>query len=749
MPSWLKSRQYRLLTLLVLIVVGYFFYLNHVIVSRFEARRWNLPSRVYADAYALYNGKPLSTEELRDRLANLNYRRVQTMPQHHGEVYQNNNMTHIYLHSFDYPHENYPGGLISFRLENNRIAGLTAQASAEETDLISLEPELIAAIFDEKMEDRTFVPLSEIPRVLTQAIILIEDERFTVHFGIDPIAIARALFTNIVHGKLLQGGSTLTQQMVKNFFLTHERTLARKLNEAAMALIVEARYDKEEILEVYLNEIYFGQEDLASITGVQEAARFYFSKDVSQLLADEAALLAAIIRSPGLYSPFTHAEESLNRRNLVLKRLLENGVIEKQEYDEARKRALPKKPNRDHKTHAPYFIDFVKYQLKQNYPTDVLSSQGLRIFTTLDAYAQRAAEKAVHEWLSELEKSREPLRKNGEAGLKLSGALIALQPKTGFIRAYVGGRDFGASQFDVLRLGLRQPGSIFKPFVYLTALDPEMLDAPLTLASLVRDEPLKLENPGSQPYTPENYDKTFHGELRLRVALEKSYNVATVWLANEIGLTKVINTAVKAGLNAKLKPYPSLALGVFDVQPLNMAEAYTVFPNNGMLSLPLSIRRVVTAEGEVLEKKSLEMERAFSHDVITLMNKLMQGVLDRGTAASVRSRGFTLPAAGKTGTTSGHRDAWFVGYTPDLLALTWVGYLDNSVTGLSGANGALPIWTNFMKKVTHAQSHVDFTPAENIVIVPIDANTGLLHKRGCGEKVDEYFIEGTEPKEAC
>lgn len=742
-----KSFWYAVATLLVTFA-GYLIYLNHVIVTRFEARRWNLPSRVYSDSFPLYNGQTVTVREMNDRLTHLGYRKTSAAPNQPGQYQQEGPVFEIYLHDFDYPHEKFTGFPISFQINGNHVYALKNAKTGESLSLARLEPELIASIFDEKMEDRTFVPLNQIPDTLVQGVILIEDERFYSHFGIDPIGIARALLANLVRGRVTQGGSTITQQMVKNFFLTHERTLARKINEIFMALIIEQRYSKEEILEMYLNEIYFGQRGPASVTGVQEAARLYFSKDVSQLTPDEAALLAALIKSPGLYSPFKHPERARKRRDVVIHRLFEHKVINKAVRDAALSRPLPKKPAAVKQGHAPYFIDFVKAQLKENFPENVLNAEGLRIFTTLDMYLQRTAEKAVTTWLTELETQRSFLRKNAAKKKFLEGALVALQPQTGFIRAYVGGRDYSKNQFDLIANAERQPGSTFKPFVYLTALDPDGKEKPFTLSSLLEDNPLSVKT-GTKTYRPKNYDNEFHGSVPLRTALEKSFNVATVWLSLQVGLKNVIDTARRAGITARLEPYPSLGLGAFEVTPLELAEAYTIFPNNGTRSQPLAIRRVITPQGAILERKSLTIKREFAPEVIYLMNSVLEGVLNSGTGRSARARGFSKTAAGKTGTTSGYRDAWFVGYTPDLLALVWVGYKDHGKTNLSGASGALPIWTRFMVTATAGQPDQPFKPAEDIIRVPIDRKTGRLYQRHCAALAYEYFIEGTEPTEYC
>jgi penicillin-binding protein 1B len=455
---------------------------------------------------------------------------------------------------------------------------------------------------------------------------------------------------------------------------------------------------------------------------------------------------AGLIRSPGNYSPFKNQDRARARRNLVLTRLKENKKISDQEYAEAIAAELPIQP-KNKTTGAPYFIEFVKAELKNNFSEDILTTEGLRIFTTLEMNHQRAAETAVKAWLDRLEKDFPKLKANAEKGLQLQGALVAVQPGTGFILAYVAGRDYGKVQFDHLRQAKRQPGSTFKPFVYLTALN-RAASVAFTPASILKDDALSFDN-GGTPWKPENYDHAYHGDVRLRTALEKSYNAATVWLGEQIGFDTVVETAEKAGITSELKAYPSLVLGAFEVTPMELAMAYSVFPGQGVKAEPIAIRRVVTPDGEILEKKSVGLKPVFDADVIYLMNRLLMGVVDNGTAASIRSRGFKTLAAGKTGTTSDARDSWFVGYTPEILALSWVGYDDNSQTGLSGASGALPIWTEFMKKAATGRKYEDFQPTSNIVIVTIDAETGLLWEPSCGAPISEYFIEGTEPFEYC
>lgn len=732
-----------------LIFIFYLFILHHQITTKFEGRRWNLPSRIYSEAVPLFNGQILTLTELKDRLEHLAYRPVSERPHEAGQYLQQQNHFEIYLHDFDYPHHKFKGHRVAFDLVTGRIGNLRRHGDESGAAALFLEPEIIASIYDQHMEDRSFVPLKQIPKELLQAVVLIEDERFYSHFGVDPIGLARAMLVNIMHGAWLQGGSTLTQQLVKNYFLHQRKTLLRKFNEIFMALIMEARYSKEEILEAYFNEVYFGQRGAASIAGVAEAARFYFSKNIEQLEPHESALLAALVKSPGLYSPFKHPQEAKQRRDWILARLFQNNVISKKELEKNLARPLPQFLQAVSNTNAPYFIEFVKKQLEENYPREILVSEGLRIFTTLDMFKQRAAERALKTWLSQLERDRADLKKMLEAGHFLEGALVALQPGTGFVQAYVGGRDFAKNQFDHVSLARRQPGSTFKPFVYAAALNLKNGDEKrFTPATFIPDHPISFATPQGR-WSPKNYDRKFHGNVSLRTALENSYNVATTWLASEIGLENVVRLAKDAGIRAELKPYPSLALGSFEVMPLEMVQAYSVFANQGVRSEAVAIRRVVTRDGEVLEKKSFATERVLSKDIAYLMSRLMQGVLDEGTARLARARGFSALAAGKTGTTSEARDAWFVGYTPDHLALVWVGYDNNDATNLTGASGALPIWTDYMKMVSEGRDHADFLGGENVERVVIDKDSGLLYDKRCPELYEEFFIKGTEPTRHC
>lgn len=733
-----------------LVMGAYLFTLDYKIRTKFEAHRWNLPSRVYSDAFLLYPGQKINLADVERKLQRLSYKRISALPKSVGEFYRAGADLFVTLHNFSYPSGDFSGFPVKLEFSTDGLRSITRTDKEENLRTLKLEPERIASIFDEKMEDRTLVSLTDIPEELTDAVVSIEDERFYSHHGVDPKALLRAFLTDLLHLKKVQGGSTITQQLVKNYFLTPEKTLVRKFNEMLMAILLETRYSKEEILEAYLNEIYFGQRGPVSVTGIEEGSRFYFSKNAADLTLAESALLAGLIRSPGEYSPFQNITRAYDRRNFVLKSMREKEKITQEGYEAARKEKIVLPQGNARVFQASYFIDFVQSELRENYSADILKSQGLKVFTTLDMEAQDIAEESVERRLKELEEGRPKLKKLSQEGKILQGVLVAMQPQTGAIRAFVGGRDYETSQFNRVTDAHRQPGSAFKPFVYLTALSLEG-GGRWTLASPLEDKSFSvpLGRKGGKDWRPQNYDDREHGAVRLREALEQSYNIATAKLALEVGLEKVVDLARQAGIESPMEPYPALALGAFEVTPLELARAYTIFPNQGTRSEPMGITGVVTRDGVVLERKTFKIKKVVSRELAYLINSALRGVLDRGTGSSARALGFTGLAAGKTGTTSDYKDSWFVGYTTDLLALAWVGYDEGTPTGLSGASGALPIWSRFMQKTNPpGASQVDFPATDNIILVKI-APSGKLHKSSCGEPFEEAFLRGTEPTQWC
>ncbi len=739
--------------LLVLAVIGlialayHFRQIDRMIEAKFDRpEKWDLPSRIYSDATYLYPGAVITTGDLRAKLDRLGYRDTGEAIRGPGEYAVRGDAVDIFLHDFDYPEEIFKGFPVRLRFAGGKIADIRDLADDAPRELVRLEPEEIASVFNELMEDRTVVTLQEVPPYLVEAIILIEDERFFQHGGVDPIGILRAAAVNLKSMRIAQGGSTLTQQLVKNFFLYPKKSFIRKFNEMLIAWRIERHHTKAEILEAYLNEIYLGQRGASSVSGVAEASRLYFGKDVSQLSVGESALLAGMIKSPNTYNPITHPEQARARRDLILARMREEGLITPEQYAQARDERIVTPKRRVRISTAPYFIDLVKRQLADLYPQEVLQREGLRIFTTLDMTMQLAAERALVDGVKGLEERWAKILPKDRAG-DLQACIVAVQPSSGYVRALVGGRDYGASQFDRCSQAKRQPGSTFKPFVYLTALSPRRSDKAFTPASIIEDVSFEVES-GGERWSPKNYDKEEHGPVTLRTALEKSYNIATAKLAIEAGLENVVETARDAGITSELSPVPSLALGAFEVSPLEMASAYTIFPNGGVRAQPIAIINVVTKEGDRLEKKAIRVKRAFDAAPAYLTTNILKGVVDRGTGRGARAMGFDGVAAGKTGTTSNYRDAWFVGFTPKLLALAWVGYDDNAEMRMSGARAALPLWTDFMKRA-HAGESGEFPGPADVLLVKVDPKTGGLPARSCPDWIYEAFIEGTQPEKTC
>jgi len=730
-----------------------------IVTERLEGKRWRLPSKVYSDSFVLYPGQDLAGAHLMDRLRRLGYQPVLGLPQRPGEYHLEPDQLEIFLHDFSYPDHEFKGFLVRLRLQNGRIVKMTEPPGEDGLAMVELEPELVAAFFDEAWEERDLIRLEEAPAQLIEAILSVEDTRFYQHKGIDPRSIARALWVDLKEGAIVQGGSTLTQQLVKNFFLTQERTLTRKVNEILMALLLEMRYSKKEILEAYLNEIYLGQSGTMGIYGVGKASRFYFGKAPEAMTLGEAALLAGMIKSPNTLSPYRDPERARARKQVVLERMLTLEKISLSQYRQALKEELPKRLPLERGPAAPYFVEFVRQQLSEHYSPQVLTSEGLRIFTTLDMQQQRIAEEVLVKGLEGLERTYPHLRRE-DPRQKLQGSLIVLQPQTGHMRAMVGGRDFQMSQFNRATQARRQPGSLFKPFVYAAALNQSLTSEglPYTATTLIEDSPFTLMSE-TGIWNPQNYDKIYHGPVTLRTALEHSLNVATARMAQQIGIDRVINTARAMGIQSPLKRVPSLALGTSEVIPLEIAAAYAVIANGGIKVEPLAIKEMVDSSGLVLERRALEMTTVLTPQEAYLLTYLLQGVVDRGTARGVRTLSFDRPVAGKTGTTSDYKDAWFLGFTPDLLAVVWVGFdqAPSEMEGgqgtgelrLTGAQAALPVWTEFMKRSTIGQPVSDFVVPPRIIYKRIDPKTGLLSTQDCPEGIREAFIEGTEPQEGC
>ena len=758
----MKRPKLRILSILVLsllivtssgLVFGswYLKRLEGTVTAKFEGQKWRFPSKIYSDSYLLYVGINLRLEDLSEKLRRLGYHESQDAPKSARGVSFPTRLAvllEIYLRDFSYPTEQFKGFPVRISMQGSTLTKIENSWTGEEIFSLELEPELITGLYDRVWEERRVVALPEVPPLIVKAILAVEDERFYTHHGVDPVSIVRAFWVNLRSGGVVQGGSTLTQQLMKNFFLTDERKFSRKIKEAIMALIAERKYTKNEILENYLNEIYLGQKGSQGIFGIWEASQFYFSKPLSDLTVGEAALLAGLVRAPNRLSPYKGLEAATKRRNVVLAKLLDDKIITRKQYDAAVRESLPHRELIKVTNDAPYYVDYLRRELAENYSNDVLTAEGYRIFTSMDLQLQRLAEKSLAEGLKKLEASHPALRRRGEED-NLEGAIIVLRPQTGEIKAMVGGRSYQKSQFNRVFQAKRQPGSIFKPFVYLAALMSGAEGArKFTPVTMVEDSPFKWSYDG-QDWSPGNYNDEYFGTVTFRRALEKSLNSATARIARDVGIKRVRDIAHRLGVQSSLPAVPSLALGAAEVTPLEVAVAFSTLANNGVRTRPLAVKQVMDAERRVLEKRDVRVEKILTPQLAFMMNHLLKGVLDRGTADAARRSGFTRPAAGKTGTTNDYKDAWFVGYTPDLLAVVWVGFDNKAKLGLSGSQAALPIWTEFMKRATAGTPVTDFVVPPGIKIVEIDPLSGQLATPNCSYVLREAFLEGEEPTTTC
>jgi penicillin-binding protein 1B len=731
------------------VTAGWVVGLDRIVRSRFEGQRFRVPSRVYSAPMILYPGLDAKLVDLDATLRRLGYRRAratQDMPP--GQYSWNGSRLRVHLHAFEHPSRPEPSHDVVVRLRGSVIEDIRALPSGREMSALLLEPEPIGAYYGPDHEQRELIQLEDMPRHLIDAVLAVEDQRFETHRGIDPKRIAGALVANLRAGAVRQGGSTLTQQLVKNFFLTPERTLRRKLQEAAMALLVEARYDKGEILQAYLNEIYLGQRGSTAIHGVGEASRVFFGKPGRELSVSESALLAAIIQSPNGLSPYRDPERARERRNLVLDLMHEQGRIEDGVWEAALTEPLELADVTPDPGDARYFLDLLRRQLSAGYDEEVLTSEGLRIYSTLDRRAQRLAALALEGGLERLEKDHPRLRSE-DPGRRLQGCIVAMRPQTGEILALVGGRDYRVSQFDRCTQAYRQTGSVFKPLVYVAALEPKGERPVLTLASRVDDSPLRVSTP-SGPWEPRNFDREFHGVVPVRYALEKSLNVATARIGQQVGIRRVIDVARRLGVTSPLPEVPSLALGSAEVSPMEIARAYATLANGGIRPEMQAIEDLVDADGETLERRKLRVERVLDAGTAFLATSMLQGVADRGTARGVRATGLRGPIAAKTGTSDSENDLWFVGFTPEVVAVVWIGFDEPRSLGVPSSVGALPIWRRFIGELTGGQIRGVFRKPSEVEELEIEASTGALALSGCwGEREREYFVAGTRPDRVC
>jgi penicillin-binding protein 1B len=764
-------------------ILYYYHYYAGIIDRKLDGEVFKNTAQIYAAPYRIYPGQKLTLQDVTERLQRAGFA-LSDKDRSDGVYEVENNKVTV---------RPKVGDTLRLEFRKTSLARIIRLPNGD-TSQAWLPAELVTNLFDESRQKRRIVQFDDLPKPLVNALIAAEDQRFFSHWGIDPIRLAGAVIDSFRDSDKVRGTSTLTQQLARNFFLTPDRSMKRKVHEMFISFLLEQRLTKEQILTMYANEVYLGQRGSFSIHGFGEGAAAYFGKDLASLTLPEAATLVSIIPSPnGMYSATKRPQEVKRRRNIILASMHNLGTLDDDDFERARNTEVKVAPIKVDATDAPYLVDFIREELLRDFSDEEVTSNSLRVYTSLDPDLQRAAVDALQKGLKSVQDqvaARNKGRKIKDNLPAPQAALIALDPHTGEIKAMVGGGDYGASQYNRITQAFRQPGSIFKPFVYAAAFEtafdsnsaapaeadgdvsqtdgtttpePQPADAEenqydsarrnavITPITSLVDEPTTFANDGSQPYEPNNYKQQYRGQVTVRTALQHSLNIPTIKVAERIGYGRVASFARRLGLNAKIKGYPSIALGAFEVTPIEMAGAYTAFANEGRRMQPHALVRVTSADGSTNKSYKYEPKEVMRPELAYLMTYLMEGVVNSGTGAGVRARGFTLPAAGKTGTS---RDGWFAGYTKDLLAIAWVGYDDNRDLNVEGARSALPIWTDFMIKASRLypprnSDDMYFDAPSGIEFARVDAESLLLAKPGCIDTFEEAFITGTAPTSYC
>ncbi len=730
--TWKRLRLMALV--LLLLVAGFALVLDFRVRDAFEGKRFALPARLYARALELFPGEKLGPETLVTELKRLEYAEHDT-PDQPGQYHRRGDSVELVTRPFHFWDGEQATRRVRVLFRREHVTDIV-DAQEVPITLVRLDPVYIGGIYPAHNEDRLLVRLQQVPPELTQALFAIEDRKYREHIGIDPRGMARAVAT-LLTGRGVQGGSTLTQQLVKNFFLSPERTLTRKATEILMAVLLELHYSKDEILETYLNEIYLGQDGNRAIHGVGLAAQFYFGKRVEDLTLAESALLVGMIKGPSVFHPRKHPERARARRDLVLAEMARLELAEPAAAAAARTASLGviERPPVG-TTPYPAFLDLVRRQLRRDYAEADLRSEGLRLFTTLDPVVQSAAEQVLASQLARLDRQR-------KATVPLEGAVVVSDVQSGEVQALVGGRDPRFEGFNRALDALRPVGSLLKPAIYLTALAEP---ARYTLVTPLDDGPLLWKERGAPDWSPENYDRQHHGQVPLRQALAQSYNVASARLGLELGVNAVHETIHRLGVARELPPYASSLLGAVELAPLEVAQMYQTLAAGGFRTPLRAIREVTTAEGKPLRRYGLSVEQAFDAAPVYLLTSALQDVVREGTGAGLRN---SLPAAlnlaGKTGTTDELRDAWFAGYSGDRVAVVWVGHDDNTPAGLTGAAGALPVWGELMRRL-NPEPLAPPLP-DGVERIWIDPASGWRADRDCAGAIELPFWRDSAPEE--
>jgi penicillin-binding protein 1B len=720
---------------LLFVAVDFIASLDRTVRHQFEGKRWALPARVYARPLELLAGMPLTADELTSELTSLGYQRTAS-PDSPGSFFPQRHTVSFTTRTFTFWDETEPSVPVQAVFQNNQLVSLQHTHSGAPLPLVRLDPLLIGSIYPAHNEDRLLVRLQDVPPLLPKILIAVEDQRFYAHHGVDPFALARAVWANLRARTTIQGGSTLTQQLVKNFYLSPERTLWRKLKEALMALILEWHYSKDAILEAYLNEIFLGQEGQRAIHGFGLASQFYFGRPVEALTLPQMALLVGLVRGASYYNPRRHADRAVERRNMVLDTLVTHGVISAAEADTAKATELGVTPEAPSGV-SPYpaFLDLVRRQLRRDYREQDLTSEGLQVFTTLDPRLQEQVQQSLATRLAQLEKQR---RLPADV---LEGAVLLTRSQVGEVVAVAGGRFPLTAGFNRALDAVRPIGSLIKPAIYLTALSQPQ---GYTLGTLLDDTPLSLKS-GGKDWKPENFDRQYHGAVPLYLALAHSYNLATVHLGLDLGVPQVLQMLKRLGITRELETYPSALLGTMSLTPLEVTQMYQTLASGGF-QMPLrTIREVLTADGEPLQRYPLAIEQVVEPAPVFLLTTALQEAVRTGTGRTL-SRQFaaSMAVAGKTGTTDDLRDSWFAGYTGNYVAVVWVGRDNNQPIGLTGATGALTVWEDIMRRV---QSEPLLpAPPQDVEFVTIDPQGQRRTETQCPHAVTLPFVVGSAPQ---
>lgn len=707
--------------------------LDRTITHKFEGKRWDIPAKVYSQPLELYQGANVDTDTMKKWLELLNYQSNKAYDRT-GTYHKSGNTYFIHTRGFTYSANDVDKEqVIKITIAGNKIESVQSTQPAK-TGIIRLEPVNIGGIYPDSNEDRMVVTLDQVPQPLIDALIATEDRGFYEHKGVSIRGITRAVLNNFTGGPR-QGGSTITQQLIKNFYLNSDRTMKRKANEALMAVLLELHYSKDEILQTYLNEIYLGQNGNRSINGFGLASQFYFDKPLKELRLDQQALLVGMAKGPSVYNPRRHPNDSTARRNTVLNNMLAVGKISQEEYEKAIEKPLDvaDKPV-EGKSQFPDFLDIVKRELNKVYYSDDLKNEGLIIISTLDPIAQLAADKAVERKLGEL-------RRRGSKTKDLQSALVSANPETGELVAVVGsGSEF--TGFNRAVDAKRQVGSLLKPIIYMTALESGRYN----LASSVDDSPITVNLSDGTEWNPKNYDNRDHGYVPFTTALSQSYNHSAVRLGMEFGVNTFAKQLQRMGVKEKIPTYPSALLGSVNLSPMDMLGVYQVFATGGFRTPIHSIRSVIDDRGHILQRTGLNTQRSIPPETNFLINYALQDVVKNGTAKRIQSLGSNLNLAGKTGTTNDYRDAWFAGYSGNYVSVVWVGRDDNKPIGLSGGSGALPVWVDYMNRLK--LTPVALPEPEGIEWLWLENNSGKLSNERCADARYLPVMSAYLPEEA-